>query len=47
MKIYMGVLGLCLQSLVEQSNHDCRLIPGAPVMTSSIMVGEMKRMRNG
>ncbi|KAF3535349.1 hypothetical protein F2Q69_00020782 [Brassica cretica] len=34
-------------SIVEQSNHDWRLISGAPVMTSSIMVSEMKRMRNG
>ncbi|KAF3557075.1 hypothetical protein F2Q69_00011603 [Brassica cretica] len=38
MIIYLGVLGLCSQSLgdFEQSNVDWRLISGAPVMTSSI-----------
>ncbi|KAF2599947.1 hypothetical protein F2Q68_00009088 [Brassica cretica] len=33
-------------SIVEQSNHDWRLISGAPVMTSSIMVGN-PRSRGG
>ena len=49
MIIYLGVLGLCSQSLgdFEQSNLDWRLITGVPVMTSAIMVSEMKRMRNG
>ena len=48
MIIYMGVLGLCSQSFgdFEQSNLDWRLISGAPMMTSSIMVSEMKQMRN-
>ncbi|KAF2619527.1 hypothetical protein F2Q68_00039988 [Brassica cretica] len=33
--------------IVEQSNLDWGLISGSFVMTSSIMVSEMKRMRNG
>ena len=49
MIIYMRVLGLCSQSLgdFKQSNLEWRLISGAHVMTSSIMVSEMKRMGNG
>ncbi|KAF2562755.1 hypothetical protein F2Q70_00015853 [Brassica cretica] len=45
-----GVEGVCVRNrleIVKQSNYDWRLISGAPVMTSSIIVGEMKRMRNG
>ncbi|WZZ35461.1 hypothetical protein YC2023_018862 [Brassica napus] len=33
--------------ITDMPNHICELISGASVMTSSIMVSEMKRMRNG